>query len=134
MRSFEGGCMCGRVRYAVRGEPLAVSICHCESCRRAAGAQSVAWATFRLADFGIVSGSLTVFQSSRDVERGHCAACGTSITFRETDGDTIDVTVASMSDPAGLEPSMEIWLSHRIGWEAIGDERAQFARGPQSSG
>lgn len=31
--SHEGSCFCGAVRVAVRGEPLAMGYCHCQSCR-----------------------------------------------------------------------------------------------------
>ena len=47
----EGGCLCGAIRYRVIAEPIARSICHCLSCRRASGAPSVAWAVFRPEDF-----------------------------------------------------------------------------------
>ncbi len=33
-----GGCMCGALRYRVSGAPVLVGICHCETCRRNAGA------------------------------------------------------------------------------------------------
>ncbi len=33
-----GGCMGGAVRYEASGEPTAVIHCHCQSCRRHAGA------------------------------------------------------------------------------------------------
>ena len=40
-----GGCACGAVRYTASGEHSPVTLCHCESCRRHAGAPAVAWVT-----------------------------------------------------------------------------------------
>jgi len=37
----EGGCLCGAVRYSVTGTPVARTLCHCISCRRATGGVSV---------------------------------------------------------------------------------------------
>ena len=37
-RTIEGGCLCGAIRYRVTAEPQGRTLCHCESCRRAAGA------------------------------------------------------------------------------------------------
>ena len=42
----EGGCLCGSVRYRVAGDPVAATLCHCRSCRRASGGTNVAWAVF----------------------------------------------------------------------------------------
>jgi len=36
--SIEGGCQCGAVRYRAIEIPLARTLCHCRSCRRASGA------------------------------------------------------------------------------------------------
>lgn len=120
----KGGCLCGRVRYRVRGLPDSVSVCHCATCRKASGAPSVAWAVFPLTDFAVTAGRMTLHASSPGVERGHCAECGTSITFFETGAATIDITLASLDDPEGLTPTREIWLSHRLAWEAVDEGRA----------
>ena len=40
---LRGGCFCHAVRYEIDAEPTNQTICHCTSCRHAAGAPSVAW-------------------------------------------------------------------------------------------
>ena len=78
----EGGCFCGRVRYRVAGEPLGSAICHCVSCRRTSGAQSVAWLTFPHRKFSFVHGEPADYRSSDEVSRTFCQSCGTSLTYR----------------------------------------------------
>jgi hypothetical protein len=93
----EGGCLCRAVRYRVTGPPRATSLCHCQSCRRATGGPSLAWAIFDEDKVEIVRGALAVFASSPGVERGFCAACGTSLSYaRANRPGLFDVTTASM--------------------------------------
>jgi len=37
MEVLKGGCLCGAVRYAIKGEPPASAICHCTHCQKAGG-------------------------------------------------------------------------------------------------
>jgi hypothetical protein len=115
---LEGGCLCGAVRYRISEPALSAGICHCRTCRRASGAQSVAWATIPSGGFAVTRGEPARHASSPGVERRHCAACGTSLTWQGEPG-TIDVTLASLDDPEALPPGAEIWLSHRLTWEPV---------------
>ena len=123
---IEGGCLCGAVRYRIDGEPLGAGICHCATCRRAAGAQSVGWGTFPAENFAFVAGRPAEYASSPGVVRTHCAACGTSLTFQR-EPESIDVTLASLDDPEAMPPTSEVWLSHRLSWEPVGPRRAGFS-------
>jgi hypothetical protein len=126
----EGGCFCGKVRYGVTGEPLTSAICHCVSCRRASGAQSVAWLTFPLDGFSFVSGDPVEYRSSAEVRRTFCGGCGTSLTYQhDGDPDFIDVTTASLDLPDELPPARHVWLEDKVGWESVNDGLPQFERG-----
>lgn len=77
----------------------------------------VAWATYPVAGFGEVAGTLATFASSPGVTRGHCARCGSSLTYQTTRRpQEIDVTLASLGDPVDLVPAFHIWTQDRVGW------------------
>ena len=40
MEPFAGGCLCGTVRYQAHSLLYPATLCHCTSCRRAAGAHA----------------------------------------------------------------------------------------------
>ena len=133
-RVHEGGCLCGAIRYRVTGAPTALLVCHCRTCRRAAGAPSLAWAVFRASDFAFTSGTPATFASSPGVERGFCARCGTTLNYVSADRpDIADLTTATLDDPDAFAPDREIWLDEKISWEAVDHARARYPRSSRSS-
>lgn len=126
---FTGRCLCGAVRYQC-GEPVSTAAyCHCESCRRAAGAHAVVWATVKRADYRIAQGAPREFASSAAVVRTFCERCGTPLTYwhRES-GETIDVTVASLDDSGAIAPTDHIWMEDAASWDRPGDGLPQWPR------
>ena len=116
--SIEGGCFCGEIRYRISVEPLSAGICHCVSCRRAVGAESVSWATVRTSGFEFLRTKPRSYNSSKGVTRTFCPRCGTSLTYQNT-SESIDITLASLDDPERLSPTEEIWSESRISWNAL---------------
>jgi len=127
-----GHCLCGALRYEC-GPPLVPPcFCHCESCRRAAGAHAVAWATVAFESFRVVTGTLRIFASSPPVRRQYCAQCGTPITYwNEESPHAIDITVATLDNPDAMTPVDHIWMEDAPAWDRPQDGRPQFARSRQ---
>ena len=130
-----GGCLCGAVRYRVKGEPQATSLCHCFSCRRSTGAPSLAWAIFAEDAVEITDGALAEHESSPNVYRGFCARCGTSLTYRrDSRPGLFDVTTASLDDPEAFPPAREIYLEEKLSWMTAHPELPHFARSSAEGG
>jgi len=120
--TFEGGCLCGRVRYRAEGQATNGTICHCRTCRKASAAPVVAWVTFAASGFSWVSGTPAEYRSSAPVRRTFCAACGTPLTYAHADfASSIDVTVGSLDEPEAFEPADHTWVSHKLDWVKITD-------------
>lgn len=116
-RRRTGGCACGAVRYTVTGLPSPVTLCHCESCRRHAGAPVVAWVTFPLRAVRFEGTAPTIRASSAGVSRGFCGRCGTPISYAHGDHPGwLDLTVCSMDEPADLPPADHTWTEDRLPW------------------
>ena len=125
-----GGCLCGAVRYELSGAVSNLCYCHCNSCRRATGAPLVAWGTIGRGDFRLTRGTLSALRSSPPVLRGFCAACGTCISYgHDARPAEIDVTLASLDEPARLAPQMHVWVGDKLPWVVIADDLPQFAAG-----
>jgi hypothetical protein len=133
-KSAEGGCLCTAVRYRVTGTPLLSGICHCTSCRKAAGAPSVAWVTFEHKNFELLSGAPRSFESTPGIFRTFCGNCGTPLTYASDHSPaTVDVTTISLDDPEAFPPTQEGWLEDHVSWEAIGEGRERRERGSSNA-
>ena len=123
----EGGCLCGAVRYRVGGTPSNSMICHCRTCRRAAGSPVVAWLTFAVKDFLLTRGEPGSFRSSDLVLRTFCSACGAPLTYAHADSpQSVDITTCSLDDPQAFPPTHHSWLSHDLSWLKFGDGLPAF--------
>ncbi len=113
-----GGCQCGAVRYALYAEPYGTHICHCRMCQKAFGAFYAPLTLIRYRDFAWTRGKPAVFQSSPDVDRGFCSACGTPLTFAHKGSDHVDISVGSLDQPERVKPEIQIGIESRIPWAA----------------
>ena len=62
-KEFEGGCLCGAVRFTATGEPVGVYWCHCQSCRRHTGAPVSVFVAFEPRAYTVTKGEITKFDS-----------------------------------------------------------------------
>ncbi len=116
-RSYEGGCLCGAVRYRATGEASFATLCHCATCRRASAAPAVAWVTFAQGAFAFTRGEPVRFRSSPPVVRGFCGRCGTPLTYQhDAFAGAVDVTTASLDEPERCPPADHTWASERLRW------------------
>lgn len=130
---YEGGCLCGEIRYGVTGAAVFVAYCHCRSCTVSSGAPLVGWATFERESFSFIKGSPTERASSPPVRRTFCGTCGSPLTYTHADrADHVDVTLATIDAPTDLAPMCHVWVSERRPWFVIGDDLPRFKQWPGS--
>lgn len=120
--AYEGGCLCGAVRYRAMALPLRTLYCHCSMCRRASGAPVVAWVMFPLESFAYTRGTPRSYTSSTWASRQFCEDCGTPLVCRLNEGAVeIDVNVTTLDDPVRVTPSAHIWTSASVPWLELAD-------------
>ena len=125
--TFEGGCLCGAVRYRASATPMRGVICHCTMCRRTSGAPVVGWATFRTEDLEWLAGTPRSFRSSDRATRRFCGDCGTALTFvSDAAPESTDVTLASLDVPEAVSPADHTYTTKQIGWMRFADDLPRF--------
>lgn len=126
----EGGCLCGAIAYRIAGPLVDAGYCHCRLCQRAAGSPAVAWLTVANGDFGYTRGTPALYYSSADYQREFCASCGSPLAFRRRgDARTVDVTIATLADPAAVVPEYHIWRASRLHWFEVDDALPRYDDG-----
>jgi len=125
--TWRGRCQCNDIELEFVGTPDGASLCHCQSCRDASGAPLLAWCTFPRKGMRMVSGQLTTYRSSPQVERGFCGHCGTTLTYAHDDlPDEIDVTTCALDEAARIAPIQHIWIADKLAWVSINDDLPQY--------
>ena len=109
----EGGCQCGKVRYALYQPPRRAGICHCRMCQKATGNYFAPLANVEIGDFEVTKGKMATFASSTIATRGFCRDCGTPLTFSYTEMPSISVMMGSMDNPDCIAPSQQFGQESR---------------------
>src|SRR5436853_7551850 len=101
-----GGCLCGAVRYEVRGPLRGVLVCHCNECRRWSGHVFAATAVAR-GDLELVEARglrwIASPASDTDALRGFCGECGSGLFWDAPGRDYLAVAAGSVDPPTGLQ-------------------------------
>ena len=128
--THEGGCLCGAVRYTVRGRVRHVIVCHCHECRRWSG-RAYAASAARVKEIEIRGD--VVWQpsplSEYRAKRGNCEHCGSSLFWWAEGGERIAIGAGTLDDPSGLRIVAHIWTEQGVDWERPPDGVPSYPRG-----
>ena len=127
----QGGCLCGAVRYTLRGAPEYAAHCHCRSCQKAIGADFATWVGVKEENFEVSHGRLAICVSSPGVQRGFCDRCGSSLTYV---GDRwpgqVSVLAATLDEPGIATPTVHVYVEHKLPWVRLDDDLTKYKRFP----
>lgn len=130
---LHGSCLCGAVRYEIRGAIDGVYNCHCENCRKAQGAPFVTVGRVRREIFAITrgEGEISVYPSSERVKRHFCRGCGAAL-FSEltTRPQYVHVRLGTLDDDPGGRPLFHMFVASKAPWIEIDDGLPRHDRFP----
>jgi len=130
MTHYTGGCLCGKIQYAIDGSIGSIMHCHCSKCRKFHG-NFGAYSSIRFASLILLKQrSLKWYQSITDetpnVYRGFCKECGSSLFWHPRNQDRIAVAAGSLDDPINLETIGHVWISQIAEYYQINDDLPQY--------
>lgn len=123
--TYEGGCLCGAVRFRAEGPAKWTAYCHCASCRRHTGAPVSAYAGFERAQVVFTEGEPAHFASSAGVVRGFCGVCGSTLSYEGERWPTeLHLHIGAFDRPEALAPTDHAFAEERLSWMSIADPPA----------
>jgi class 3 adenylate cyclase len=134
-----GGCMCGEIRYRITEPPIDTCFCHCRMCQKFTGAPVSTGSTYPASAVQFTKGQPKYFRSSPFAERGFCANCGSSLTYRPAEpavskawAGWILIYTGTLDNPAPNVPTWHLGVESQMPWLDIqqGRKRVRCQESP----
>lgn len=128
-----GGCLCGKVRYRVEGDPLSVAICHCTNCQRNTGSAFSVNVIFPKAAL-TMEGNPAIYEDIGDtgnvVRRVFCGTCGTPLESQSVFSvpEYAVLKGGTFDNPAVFVPDSEVYCVTAMPWWLEGGKRPRYER------
>lgn len=133
-RTIEGSCLCGRVRFQVRGEPVVMGYCHCSRCRKAGGSAFLSNIVYRRDDFAWTAGEERVATytaaAPNSLRRSFCTNCGAYLGEPYCEGEHVVLAASTLDSDPGVRPTFHEYTAHKAPWFEITDDLPQYADAP----
>jgi hypothetical protein len=131
--SFQGGCLCGAVRYQGEAEQGG-GHCHCIDCRKSSGTGHCSHMVAPDTEFRVI-GNLTFYASRADsgniVNRGFCPTCGSPV-YSTNSGmpGMVFIRASTLDDPEVFQPQMVVYTRSAISWNPVQQDLPSFETMP----
>jgi hypothetical protein len=133
--TYTGGCACGRVRYEIREPPRVAFSCYCRACQRYTGSACMSAMLVPARAFTLTRGEPAQYRSKGDsgfeITRCFCGHCGSPVVTRLGRlPDEVGVPAASLDDPSGFKPTMNLFTAFAQPWAPMNPELRKFETAP----
>lgn len=130
-----GGCYCGKIRYAAKGDPILRAQCYCRACQHIAGGGPQYFLLMPREGLAYTQGTPKTFARPdlpSPVTRAFCPDCGTHlITERPDMPHAVVLKIGTLDDPTAYKGAkMAIFCEDRQPFHRIPEGLPTFATLP----
>ncbi len=125
---IRGGCLCGGVRFEIKGRFLRAGHCHCSRCRKHSGAAASTQGRIAKGDFELIEGAPLVraYRTPGHDTKAFCTVCGSSLFGGDwPGGDEVSVRLGALDDDPGIRPQYHTFVGSVASWDTITDDLPQ---------
>lgn len=131
---FQGGCLCGAVRYESKAGPAMAGHCQCHDCRKSSGSGHCSHLAVPK-DAVSITGAVTIYDRPADsgnmVSRAFCPNCGAPIySINSAIPDLIFIRASTLDDLEVFRPQVVVYASRAASWDYVDPELPTFATMP----
>lgn len=122
--AIEGSCACGKIKYIGSEVPVSMTNCHCQTCRKLAGAPYLTWTSVPTSSVQWNTPP-DMWSCSQIAERGHCSHCGACMTMKychQPDQLGIAAGTIDKSTTPLPRPKKHIFLQEKAAWFELPDD------------
>jgi hypothetical protein len=107
MSEYQGTCFCGAVEFTLRGAPVAMGFCHCESCRH--------WSASPVNALTITKGAdnIGTYHKTPNSFRKWCKTCGGHVFSDHPPMKLVDV-YAAMLPTLAFKPAVHVSYGEKV--------------------
>jgi hypothetical protein len=122
------------VRFEITAPFLAVCVCHCTSCQKAAGGGPNYVGIAPITALSVTAGEPRVHHTKGDsgasVGRAFCADCGTPLWAVPEHAPILTVKLGALDDNSDLSPILHAYVDSAPQWHTIPDNLPTFPKMP----
>ncbi|HIF09294.1 MAG TPA: GFA family protein [Sneathiellales bacterium] len=136
MANHTGSCLCGAVKYELKGAPAFAGLCQCDHCQCQSGSAFLNLVVYPKSAITITQGELgsytAVSDKGRKVERQFCSACGSPLLISPAKyPDICAVAGGTLDDRTLATPSFSFWCDRQPDWLTLPDDMTLFPTYPE---
>ena len=117
----QASCGCGQLRVTCEGEPVRISICHCDACQRRTGSVFGTQARFHRDQVTEIHGRSTQYSrlgdSGNRITFHFCPTCGSTLYWTlAAVPEVMAIAVGAFGDPGFPPPRHSVYEERRHSW------------------
>ncbi len=119
---YAGSCLCGSVKFQIKGEISNIIHCHCSLCRKSSGSAFSTNGFVQKSDFKIVEGlsNISGFEYKPEKYRHFCTVCGSPLySSNNLDKERIRVRVGLIDSNISERPMSHNFVTSKANWEDL---------------
>lgn len=129
--TYQGGCLCGGIRYRVQGPSLFETQCCCRDCQLATGTGHTTIVGVARSQL-VIDGEPKVYTNQGEsggwVSRHFCGTCGGRLyTSGSLPGEVVMIQAGSLDDPSVVTPQNVIYGRDAVSWDHFDPALEVFA-------